>query len=88
MSLQRRFDRAIKKVWRLNTRPDDDILLNLYALYKQATEGDAGRRAQRRGIKEIAKFRAWKRIRGMTSNEAMISYCDLVKLLSTDKAAS
>ena len=87
MSLQRRFNRATKKVWRLNTRPDDDILLNLYALYKQATEGDAGGRVQRLSIKEIVKFRAWKGIRGMTSNEAMKAYCDLVTSLITDKVA-
>ncbi|MEE3277484.1 MAG: acyl-CoA-binding protein, partial [Candidatus Thermoplasmatota archaeon] len=39
-SLRMRFERAAKKAWELPTRPSNEKLLEMYALYKQATEGD------------------------------------------------
>lgn len=84
MNMQRRFDRAAKRVWRLKSRPDDDTLLQLYALYKQATDGDvSGRRPLRGGLKAMAKWRAWKRLFGLPQTDAMKQYCDLVDHLSS-----
>ena len=39
--LQARFAQAQQDVNRLVERPDNDTMLKLYALYKQATQGDA-----------------------------------------------
>tara|TARA_Y100001970_G_scaffold37113_1_gene45785 strand:+ start:863 stop:1132 length:270 start_codon:yes stop_codon:yes gene_type:complete len=76
-SLRMRFDRATKKAWELPTRPSNEQLLELYALYKQATEGDCEGKA-RGGLKERAKWKAWNKISGTSQADAMQSYCELV----------
>ena len=82
MDLKKRFERATKRVWRLKERPDDMILLELYALYKQVTEGDArSPRPIRDGLVGMAKWRAWRKLRGITVNEAMERYCGIVDRL-------
>ncbi len=40
MSLQEQFEKAANDVKVFAKRPADDILLQLYGLYKQATAGD------------------------------------------------
>ena len=79
-SLRMRFDRATKKAWELPTRPSNEQLLELYALYKQATEGDCEGKA-RGGLKERAKWKAWNKISGTSQSDAMQSYCELVDSL-------
>ena len=78
MSLQNDFENATEKVQDLSSRPGNDELLQLYALYKQATDGDAsGKRPSRLKVKARAKFDAWSERSGMTSEEAMQAYIDL-----------
>ena len=87
MDLKKRFERATKRVWRLKERPDDIILLELYALYKQVTEGDArSPRPIRDGLVGMAKWRAWRKLRGITVNEAMERYCGIVDRLMSGGA--
>jgi len=87
MDLKKRFERATKRVWRLKERPDDMILLELYALYKQVTEGDArSPRPIRDGLVGMAKWRAWRKLRGITVNEAMERYCGIVDRLMSGGA--
>ncbi len=65
MNLSKRFERSSRRVWRLKEKPDDSTLLNLYALYKQATEGDAkSPHPIPDGMVGMAKWRAWRRLRG------------------------
>jgi diazepam-binding inhibitor (GABA receptor modulator, acyl-CoA-binding protein) len=57
----------------------NDTLLELYALYKQATTGDAG--GDRPGMLDVrgrAKYDAWAKRKGMSSDAAMQAYIDLV----------
>ena len=79
-SLRMRFDSATKKAWELPTRPSNDQLLEMYALFKQATEGDCEGKA-RGGLKERAKWKAWNRVSGTTEVDAMQRYCELVDSL-------
>ena len=44
-SLKIKFKRSSKKVWDLSERPSNNQLLELYALFKQATDGDCQGRA-------------------------------------------
>ena len=80
-ALKIKFKRAPKKVWDLSDRPSNNQLLELYALFKQATEGDCQDRA-RGGMKERAKWKAWNGISGMSETEAMERYCSIVDDLS------
>ena len=72
MNLSKRFERSSRRVWRLKEKPDDSTLLNLYALYKQATEGDAkSPHPLPDGMVGMAKWRAWRRPRGTAGEEEM-----------------
>ncbi len=77
--LQTRFEAAARDVGTLSRRPDNNTLLRLYALYKQATVGDV--RGSRPGITDFAgraKHDAWERVKGTGTEEAMQRYVDLV----------
>src|SRR5687767_10560045 len=64
--LKQEFETAAAEVQKLPSRPDNDTLLKLYSLYKQATEGDAkGSRPGLLDLKGRKKYDAWAAIRGM-----------------------
>lgn len=82
MELQEQFDNAVSRSKDLPQRPGNDELLNLYALFKQATDGDAiGDRPGGFDFKAIAKFDAWVERKGMTKEAAMKEYIELVDQL-------
>jgi diazepam-binding inhibitor (GABA receptor modulator, acyl-CoA-binding protein) len=80
--LKAKFDKAAKDVNALAERPDDKDLLELYALYKQATVGDAaGARPGAFDFKNRAKYDAWARRKGTSKDDAMKAYVALVTRL-------
>lgn len=57
----------------------NDVMLDLYALYKQATVGDAtGARPGMLDVKGRAKYDAWARRKGLSKDAAMEQYIALV----------
>ena len=61
----------------------NDQLLELYALYKQATSGDvSGSRPGMMDLKGRAKYDAWQKRKGMSKDAAMQAYIDLVGRLA------
>jgi diazepam-binding inhibitor (GABA receptor modulator, acyl-CoA-binding protein) len=81
-SLQDRFVQAKQDVNSLAERPDNDTMLKLYALFKQATKGDAsGERPGGFDFVARAKFDAWSEIKGTSAEDAMQQYIDLVAAL-------
>ncbi len=57
----------------------NDTMLELYALFKQATAGDAtGARPGMLDVRGRAKFDAWAKRKGMTKDAAMEAYVALV----------
>ena len=81
-NLQVQFEKAQQNVNHLAERPANDTLLKLYALYKQATQGDAtGERPGSFDFVRRAKFDAWDSIKGMTAEESMQQYIGLVNSL-------
>ncbi|OWQ83379.1 acyl-CoA-binding protein [Roseateles aquatilis] len=80
MSLKDQFEAAVADSKNLPERPDNQTLLKLYALFKQATSGDAdGDRPGMTDFVNRAKWDAWKAIEGQTSDQAMQNYIDLVE---------
>lgn len=80
--LTQQFERAAAEVQSLAERPDNDTLLRLYALYKQATAGDvSGKRPGFTNIVGRAKYDAWAGLRGTTPENAMQAYITLVDQL-------
>ena len=57
-------------------------MLQLYALYKQASEGDVeGRRPGFTDMVGRAKYDAWAGLKGKSGDEAMAAYTSLVNSL-------
>lgn len=80
--LHAQFDKAAADVMELPKRPDDQTLLILYGLYKQATEGNLkGKRPGFTDVKGRAKYDAWARLRGKSQVWAMEEYVKLVEKL-------
>jgi len=80
--LKKSFEKAAADAQNLTERPSNADLLKLYSLYKQATEGDVqGKRPGMMDIKGRAKFDAWAAIEGMSADDAMQAYVDLVESL-------
>ena len=84
MALADDFAAAQVRVKQLTKAPDASELLELYALFKQGTLGDAtGERPSMLDFKGRAKFDAWAGKRGTTKDTAMQSYVALVEKLAT-----
>ncbi|MDG2518698.1 MULTISPECIES: acyl-CoA-binding protein [Lysobacter] len=80
--LQSAFEQAAKDVQSLPERPDNDTLLRLYALYKQGSEGDvSGPKPGFFDFVGTAKYEAWAKLKGTSSDDAKQKYIDLVKKL-------
>jgi acyl-CoA-binding protein len=80
------FADAQERVKKLSKRPSNAELLDLYGLYKQATDGDVkGSRPGMLDPKGRAKFDAWTSRKGVAGAEARARYvalvADLVKRL-------
>ncbi|MEH0155849.1 acyl-CoA-binding protein [Limibacter armeniacum] len=73
------FVNAQKKVNTLDSKPSNEALLKLYALYKQATEGNVN--TERPGgfdFKGNAKWDAWKKMEGISQEDAEAKYIAFV----------
>ena len=83
MALSDDFATAQAQIKTLTVRPSNDTLLELYALFKQATEGDCtGKRPGMLDLKGRAKFDAWAGRKGTAREAAMTAYVALVKRLT------
>ncbi|KAL6927397.1 hypothetical protein ACO0SA_003695 [Hanseniaspora valbyensis] len=79
------FEEAVVKVKDIpNGKLSQDELLNLYALFKQHTVGDIPSDSSRPGVfalKDRYKWDAWKKLDGMTKEQAGEEYAILVEEL-------
>lgn len=78
--LKAQFDTAVADSKKLPEKPDNMTLLKIYALYKQATEGEV--QGKRPGFTDMvgrAKFDAWDALKGKDSKAAMQEYVDLIE---------
>ncbi len=73
------FIEAQERVQKLSKRPSNEQLLQLYGLYKQATEGDVrGSRPGMLDLKGRAKYDAWRACEGTSQAAAKARYVSLV----------
>ncbi|CAD5207081.1 unnamed protein product [Bursaphelenchus okinawaensis] len=72
------YDEAVEKVKSLKTSPSNDELLQIYALFKQATVGD-NNTAQPGffDMKGKAKWNAWNEKKGVSQDDAKAKYVAL-----------
>ncbi|MDP2016492.1 acyl-CoA-binding protein [Hydrogenophaga sp.] len=77
------FEAAVANSKSLSERPDNATLLKIYALYKQATEGDVdGKKPGFGDMVGRAKWDAWNGFKGTDKDGAMQQYIDLIQSLS------
>ncbi|MCY1080500.1 acyl-CoA-binding protein [Archangium lansingense] len=82
MALADDFRSAQERVKTLKTRPSNNTLLELYSLFKQATEGDVqGKRPGMLDLTGRAKYDAWAGRKGLDREAAMQQYVALVERL-------
>ncbi len=83
LSLKQNFEKAVADSKNLNSRPSNDVLLQLYSLYKQATEGDNSAEPPSNPFDFVSKAKhgAWEELKGVSKEDAMQRYIDLVTKL-------
>lgn len=77
--LKAAFDQAMLDSKNLSERPDNMTLLKIYALYKQGSTGD--NTEKKPGFSEMvarAKWEAWNNLKGVSQDDAMQQYVDLI----------
>jgi len=80
--LKKQFETAAADAQKFTKRPDNEDLLRMYALYKQATAGDvAGERPGAFDFANRAKYDAWSKLKGTDSSKAMGDYVKLIERL-------
>jgi acyl-CoA-binding protein len=80
--LKATFDKAVEDSKKLPEKPDNQTLLQIYALYKQATAGDVeGKRPGFTDMVGRAKYDAWAAVKGKTADAAMQEYVNLIESL-------
>lgn len=83
MATEDEFQAAVAAVPGLTQDPGNATKLRLYALYKQATEGDvAGDRPGMLDMVGRAKYDAWASVQGMSAEDARAEYTETVRGLS------
>jgi acyl-CoA-binding protein len=80
--LRSEFEQAARDIKRFGERPDNDTLLQLYAFFKQGSDGDVhGCQPGFFDFIGTAKQEAWAKLKGMSQDEAMRQYISLVRQL-------
>jgi diazepam-binding inhibitor (GABA receptor modulating acyl-CoA-binding protein) len=78
-NLDEQFKEAFQKASTTKQKLAPDVLLKLYAYYKQATRGDNfSFNAYDKDLKNAFKFNAWAQLKGMNEEEAKKNYIELV----------
>jgi diazepam-binding inhibitor (GABA receptor modulator, acyl-CoA-binding protein) len=77
------FDQATEESQNLSDRPSNETLLQLYGLYKQATEGDVNVDPPSNPFDFVsrAKYEAWAGLKGQSKETAMREYVMLINKL-------
>jgi len=80
MELKEQFEKAAADSKNLPAKPDNETLLQLYALYKQGNEGDVNTEAPSNPFDFVAraKYEAWLSLKGKTKEAAMGEYVALI----------
>ena len=80
--IKEQFDAAVAASKKLKDRPGNATMLQLYALFKQASAGDVeGKRPGFTDMVGRAKYDAWAATKGKSADDAMREYTALVNSL-------
>lgn len=85
--LKAQFDEAVNLVQTAegDFKPSNDLKLQMYSLFKQATEGDVnGKKPGAFDLIGKAKWASWEKLKGTSSEDAMQQYIDMVEKLKAE----
>ena len=83
--LKKKFDAAAASVLKAKKDPGSDMKLKLYAHSNQATEGDvAGDKPGFTDFVNRAKYEAWAKLKGTSTDKAMEAYIKLVERVTRE----
>lgn len=80
--LKAKFDAAVNYVQTAtgDFKPSNELKLEMYALFKQATEGDvSGKKPGMLDVVGRAKYGAWENLKGVSSDDAMQRYINKIE---------
>lgn len=85
MELKEQFEKAVSDSKSLTEKPSNEVLLQLYSLYKQATEGDVNTEPPSNPFDFVnkAKYEAWSGLKGKSKDNAMQEYVALIDKLKS-----
>jgi acyl-CoA-binding protein len=77
------FEKAVEESKKLKEKPSNETLLQLYSLYKQATEGDVNIDSPSNPFDFVAKakYEVWRNLKGKSQLEAQQEYINLINKL-------
>lgn len=82
--LKQKFEESVNYVQNAtgDFKPSNELKLEMYALFKQASEGDvSGKKPGMMDFVNRAKYTAWEECKGLSSEEAMQRYIDRIEEL-------
>jgi acyl-CoA-binding protein len=80
-----KFTKAFEKISELEESLAPDVMLKLYAYYKQAVAGDTFSYDGEPDVRDAFKFNAWTQLNGMSQEDAKRQYIKLAKTILTTK---
>tara|TARA_R110002072_G_scaffold148769_7_gene296410 strand:- start:13988 stop:14257 length:270 start_codon:yes stop_codon:yes gene_type:complete len=78
-NLDAKFTKAFNQISELEETLAPDIMLKLYAFYKQAVAGDTFSYDGEIDVRDAFKFNAWTQLNGMSQEDAKKQYIKLAK---------
>lgn len=75
------FEDAFQSISNLKKSLAPDVMLKLYAYYKQATNGDTFSYNTEPDVRNAFKFNAWMQLQGMAQEDAKKEYIKLAKTI-------
>jgi acyl-CoA-binding protein len=83
--LDLKFEKAFEKASEMTEKLPQDVMLEFYAYYKQATTGDNFTFNANFGVRNAFKFNAWMQLKGISPEDAKKKYIDLVNNYTSKK---
>lgn len=84
-NLDQEFESTFNKISELKEAVAPDVMLKLYAYYKQASYGNNFSLNSGLDVRSAFKFNAWVQLNGMSAEEAKQEYIKLAKTVLNNK---
>ena len=82
-NLDKEFQKAFDLLSKLEENLAPDVMLKLYAYYKQGLSGDVYTYQGDPDVRDAFKFNAWMQLNGMSQDDAKREYISLAKEILT-----